>query len=218
MNNPGTTVYVHWYGKLLQGTVVNDNDLMGMVAVRIPLMGGHPVALFTHAHVYASAEEAKQKPAATVPAASTAGDVPTISCRFPSSKSNPSEAWQAIQQFKHEHWDQERNHLCIDALEEFYRRWRVAIAAKYGVTVEATVTVSVDPGSPDGDHSDTYIVDTRTGQVVQYAAEAPQPQPIVSEERYQELKGKMKAKLTKKQMRSTGRIEYTDSIQTSFFD
>jgi hypothetical protein len=42
--------------------------------------------------------------------------------------------------------------------------------------------------------------------------------PIVSEERYQELKEKMKVKLTKKQKNSTGRIEYTDSIQTSFFD
>ena len=34
----------------------------------------------------------------------------------------------------------------------------------------------------------------------------------------QELKEKMKVKLTKKQKNSTGRVEYTDSIQTSFFD
>ncbi len=208
MNNPGTTVYVHWYGgKLLQGTVVNDHDLMGMVAVSIPVQGVQAIALFTPAHVYNQPPQSEVEPqqqAVSVPASST--------------KSNPSEAWQAVQKFKHEHWDQERNHLRIDALEEFYQLWRAGVAAKYGVTIEAAATVSADPGSPEGDQLRNNGHRHRIRRDVQYAALPAQPQPIVSEERYQHLKEKMKAKLTKKQLRSTGRIEYTDSIQTSFFD
>ncbi len=135
MNNPGTTVYVHWYGKLLQGTVVNDNDLMGMVAVRIPLMGGHPVALFTPAHVYASAEESQQAASTlqqpATPAASVA-DSP-VCCR--TTATSTSAAWQTLQKFKQEHWDTSRNHLRIEALEEFYQLWRTSVAAKNGFTV-----------------------------------------------------------------------------------
>ena len=214
MNNPGTTVYVHWYGKLLQGTVVNDNDLMGMVAVRIPLMGGHPVALFTPAHVYASAEESQLKPATTVPAASPAGKTPRP---FPASstKDSPSTAWQAIQHFKQEHWDAAHNHLRVDALEEFYQLWRAAIAAKNGFTIAPAdpPTVAVDPGTPDGDRSSIIVTDVSTGAIVPYAAVSQQPQPLIKT-----TDQVVSAKLTKKQKNSTGRIQYTDSIQTSIFD
>lgn len=239
MNNPGSTVYVHWYGKLLQGTVINDHDLMGMVAVRIPLQGGHPVALFTPGHVYES-ETAANGIQAGEPHKKMAEDRTATSCKDSkpvySTKDNPSEAWQAIQNFKQEHWDDEHNRLRIDSLEEFYQLWRAAVAAKYGFPLAPTALsgspaespfVAVDPGSPDGDHSAKTIVDTETGEIVEYAAvlQQPEPQPapiehhpIITEERYQELKEKMKVKLTKKQLRSTGRIQYTDSIQTSIFD
>lgn len=140
--------------------------------------------------------------------------------RKPSTKTNPSEAWQTIQKFKEEHWNQERNHLRIDALNDFYRLWRIAVAARYGVTIEeAPVTVvAVDPGSPDGDKSATIIVDTETGEILPELPAEVGAQAIVNEYRYQELKEKMKVKLTKKQKNSTGRIEYSDSIQTSLFD
>ena len=219
MTNPGTTVYVHWYGKLLQGTVVNNHDLMGMVAVRIPLMGGHPVALFTPAHVYASAEEAQQSAStlhqSTTPAASVDGS--PVCCR--TTATSPSTAWQAIQHFKQEHWDAAHNHLRVDALEGYYQLWRAAIAAKNGFTIAPAEvpTVSVDLGSPDGDKSGIIIIDTDTGEILPELPPEVEHHPIVSEERYQELKQKMPAKLTKKQLRSTGRIHYTDSIQPSIF-
>lgn len=132
----------------------------------------------------------------------------------------PSDSWQQVQQFKQEHWDYQHGHLSIDALNDFYRLWRIAVAARYGVTIEeAPVTVvAVDPGSPDGDKSATIIVDTETGEILPKLPAEVEHRPIVSEERYQELKEKMKVKLTKKQKNSTGRIEYTDSIQTSLFD
>lgn len=224
MNSPGTTVYVHWYGKLLQGTVVNDNDLMGMVAVRIPLMGGHPVALFTPAHVYSSAEEPQPKPAAAVSAASPAGKSPDHSQPFPapSTKDNPSYACQILQKFKQEHWDQQHNHILTAHLEDFYQLWRTAVAAKQGTTVAPTVftvlpadppTVSVDPGSPDGDRSAIIVTDVTTDTIVPYAAVSQQPQPLIKT--HDQV---VPAKLTKKQLRSTSRIQYTDSIQTSIFD
>lgn len=117
-------------------------------------------------------------------------DNSSVCCR--STATSPSDAWQSLQQFKEEHWDQEHNHLRIDALEDFYRLWRIATAAKYGMTIEPPTVLSGFP------------------------AEAPVP--IVTEERYQELKEKMITKLTRKQLHSTGRIQYTDSIQTSIFD
>lgn len=234
MNEPGTTVFVRWYGKIVQGETIDRKGHCDWppfaewipVRMTIPNSEGDPIVpgvrnicMYHMNHVYASAEEAQQAEAgATVPAAPPSADVPTVSDSF--TKASPSEAWQAIQKFKEEHWDQERNHLRIDALNDFYRLWRIAVAARYGVTIEeAPVTVvAVDPGSPDGDKSATIIVDTETGEILPELPAEVEHRPIVSEERYQELKEKMKVKLTKKQKNSTGRIEYTDSIQTSFFD
>ena len=218
MNNPGTTVFVRWYSKVLQGEVVPntsvDGPLASMVAVRIPLMGTHPVALYTPSHVYTSADEAQQAP----PAASVS-DSP-VCCR--TTATNPSKAWQAIQNFKQEHWDTIHNRLRIEVLAEFYQLWRTAVAAKQGITIAPTVpsglpadspTVSVDPGSPDGDRSSITITDVATGTIVPYAAVSQQPQPLI-----ESLDQVVPAKLTKKKLRSTSRIQYPDSIQTSIFD
>ena len=251
----GTTVYVRWYGKVCQAVTIDRKGhcdwppFADWIPVRmvIPDSDGKPIVegasnicMYYKLHVYATAEEAQQAedafrqsvqlPPATTPADSSAGDAPARS-----TTSNPSERWQALQKFKEEHWDQEHNHLRVDALEEYYQLWRVAIAERYGVTIEYGVTVNeqlatliaVDPGAPEGDKSAEYFVDTETGEIIE-CADVPQPliedtsqiahTPIVSEERYQELKQQMKVKLTKKQLRSTGRIEYADSIQTSLVD
>lgn len=210
----GSTVYVHWYGKLLQGTVINDHDLMGMVSVRIPLQGGHPVALFTPGHVYES-ETAANGIQAGEPHKKMAEDRTATSCKDSmqaSTKDNPSEAWQPIQKFKQEHWDDEHNHLRIDAIEEFYRLWRTSVAAKYGITIEEPPAhfVAVDPGSPDGDRSSEYIVDTHTGEIL---PELPKTAPVPAAS-----PAGPTHKPTKKQLRSTGRIQYNDSIQTTLFD
>ncbi len=235
----GTTVFVYWYGKIVQAQTIDRKGhcdwppFAEWIPVRmvIPNSEGDPIVpgvsnicMYHMHHVYASAEEAQQaidalehkKPSATVQEASASPIVPTVS---DSTTSNPSDAWQAVQKFKQEHWDTEHNHLRIDSLEEFYQMWRNAIAAKMGVTIEPTTIVAVDPGSPDGDHSGTVIVDTETGETLpELPTDAVVHHPIVSEERYQELKQKMAVKLTKKQLRSTGRIEYSDAIQTSLFD
>ena len=77
----------------------------------------------------------------------------------------PSEAWQAIQKFKEDHWDTARNCLRIDALDEFYRFWRAAIAAKYAATTESPVPaaspaalVTADPPAPRPSRKQNPIV------------------------------------------------------------
>ena len=124
------TVYVRWYGNILQGELL-DGEYLGMKQVRIPLDGHHPVALFTPGHVYESAELA---------ANNSPGKSPNIPRSFPElpenfqksaeiSKLDPlvSDDRETIEAFKRDNWDQEHNHLRIDKLDEFYWLWREAM-------------------------------------------------------------------------------------------
>lgn len=109
MRTEGQTVFVPWYGKMLQGNVVRENDMMGMTAVRIPLQGQHPIALFTPGHVYDTEE-----------AAGISESVPKYSENVPKvSETSMCDA------FKESHWDNERNHLRTDSLDEFYFLWKM---------------------------------------------------------------------------------------------
>ena len=101
---------------------------------------------------------------------------------------SPSDAWQRKEQFKADHWDYERGHLQLEYIDEFYQLWRDAIAAKRGIS--------------------TMPAEATT-------------QRIVSDYHMEELKAQLKEtfkKPTAKQKRSTGRIEFQDSVQTSIFD
>ena len=111
MRTEGQTVFVPWYGKMLQGNVVRENDMMGMTAVRIPLQGHHPIALFTPGHVYDTADDAEISE--SVP--KIAKSVPEIEESVPKYSENVPKA----------HWDNERNHLRTDSLDEFYFLWKM---------------------------------------------------------------------------------------------
>ena len=122
--------FVRWYGSVLEGSVVEnttkDGPLAGMVAVRIPLMGMYPVALFCPQHVYETeaqaAEGIRQQPVKR--------DVPVPPAMEHTSDAvvKPvSDAWSQLQQFKRAHWDEQRNHLQTDALDEFYQMWREGV-------------------------------------------------------------------------------------------
>jgi hypothetical protein len=106
-------------------------------------------------------------------------------------KLNASEAWQQVQQFKRDRWDYKLGHLDIDALDEFYQLWRDAIAAKCGYTP-----------------SDVPMVHL-TEEAFFPATSVPATTPAVF---LQETNSQ------RRQKRSTGAIQYTDSIQTSIFD
>ena len=123
MRTEGQTVYVLWYGKVLQGNVVRENDLMGMTAVRIPLQGQHPIALFTPGHVYVTADDAENSK--SVP--KIAKSVPEIEESVPKyAESVPKVAETSqCEAFKKAHWDNERNCLRTDSLDEFYSLWKM---------------------------------------------------------------------------------------------
>ena len=124
------SVFVRWYGSVLEGSVedntTKDGPLAGMVAVRIPLMGMYPVALFCPQHVYETeaqaAEGIRQQPVKRdVP-------VPPAMEHTADAVVKPvSDAWSQLQQFKRAHWDEQRNHLQTDALDEFYQMWREGV-------------------------------------------------------------------------------------------
>lgn len=129
------SVFVRWYGSVVEGSVVEnttkDGPLAGMVAVRIPLMGMHPVALFCPQHVYETAAQASgglsQQPVKQhVP-------VPPVVEPGATADKPVSEAWSQLQQFKREHWDEQRNHLQTDALDEFYQMWREDVRQRRAV-------------------------------------------------------------------------------------
>lgn len=123
MRTEGQTVFVPWYGKVLQGNVVRENDMMGMTAVRIPLQGQHPIALFTPGHVYDTADDAENSK--SVP--KIAKSVPEIEENVPKyAESVPKVSETSMSEaFRKAHWDNERNHLRTDSLDEFYSLWKM---------------------------------------------------------------------------------------------
>ena len=123
MRTEGQTVYVLWYGKVLQGNVVRENDMMGMTAVRIPLQGQHPIALFTPGHVYDKAEDAENSE--SVP--KIAKSVPEIEESVPKYSENVPKVSETSmsEAFRKAHWDNERDHLRTDSLDEFYSLWKM---------------------------------------------------------------------------------------------
>ena len=123
MRTEGQTVFVPWYGKVLQGNVVRENDMMGMTAVRIPLQGQHPIALFTSGHVYDTADDAENSK--SVP--KIAKSVPEIEENVPKYAESVPKVSETSQceAFRKAHWDNERNHLRTDSLDEFYSLWKM---------------------------------------------------------------------------------------------
>ena len=119
----GSPVFVRWYGKVLQGNVVKENDMMGMTAVRIPLQGQHPIALFTPGHVYDTADDAENSK--SVP--KIAKSVPEIEESVPKYSENVPKVSEMsmCEAFRKAHWDNERNHLRTDSLDEFYSLWKM---------------------------------------------------------------------------------------------
>lgn len=113
----GTKVYVRWYGKMLEGEVL-DGEWMGMIQVRIPLDGHHPVALFMPQHVYDSPEKLTETPESPSKAES---DVVILT---PEQYIAKVYVTDLVQRFKESHWDEAHNHLRTEYLDEFYQLWR----------------------------------------------------------------------------------------------
>lgn len=120
--NVGDTVYVRWYGDVVEGKVVDDGNVLTpdrrMIVVRIPIQGLYCQAVFVPEHVYKNAAEAM--------AVSPTVEMP-IQRIIPSTE-NPSGdyIYKQIEDFKNSHWDHDHNHLQVEALDEFYEIWKAS--------------------------------------------------------------------------------------------
>ncbi|UKK52124.1 hypothetical protein L6472_05970 [Prevotella sp. E13-17] len=133
-------VYVSWYNKVVAGEIINHNDMFGMTAVRIPIQGVQATVLYTPQHVYKTVQEAcgdypKHFPTLgefkhSEPPSNVGATIERAIQDAKLIQKVPSEAWVRLQEFKKNHWDTEHNHLCIDALEEFYRLWVEGVSAR----------------------------------------------------------------------------------------
>ena len=160
----GTTVYVTWYGHVVQAEVTDRKGRCDWepyaewipVLMTVPNSEGKPIVegcrnicMFHMHHVYATPDEAQEAwqqyqeeyanrhaaadTPATVPVASAAGvthpDIGPSVGEFVTL----TVAKQRYLNFKAAHWDAERNHLSVDALDDFYQLWCDCIAEKRGL-------------------------------------------------------------------------------------
>jgi hypothetical protein len=214
------TVFVRWYRDILQGEVVENDrqdQLAEMVAVRIPVQGVRVTALFHPQHVYQSEAEAKgNSPIISHPFPKVSAEKREISrtdtenADYNTQKqpenihNNPetdiiisqieagnpnielSEGWKMIQQFKTEHWDYENNHLRIDALDDFYRLWKSLISP--------ILVLNTDPKTLE-----RLKEEYANYNGVLYVTDAKPSTYIVSDEKMEQLKAKLKQSLKPKQ-------------------
>ena len=179
------TVYVRWYGKVLEGELL-EGESMGMKQVRIPLDGHHPVALFTPEHVYdsvdkisVSAPKISEKPREISrseifdycqerinQALLEAEPLDFVAVEVPEPAMN-------MLRFKKEHWDHQRNHLRADSLDQFYQLWCDYMAMRMGTKPQLSMKIEA-PTTPDE------------------AILPPKPQRIVSDEKMAELRTQLK--------------------------
>lgn len=230
----GTKVYVNWYGHVVPVEVIDRKGHCDWppfaewipVRMEIPGSDGKPIApgcknisMFHKHSVYETPEEAKeawdkyqeqwQKRRTTV----EAPRLPTpVEEQHADVVPSPGEvvslevAKARYLQFKADNWDNEHNHLKVSALDEFYGLWRTCIALKLGQQTSLPVASAVTEKEPEPEAvDDTPAVEPQQTDIIQPATDMPKPSKDIP-------------KPTKKQLRSTGRIQYRDSIQTSLFE
>lgn len=195
----GDTVFVRWYGKILEGMIVENNEitpaLASMVLVRIPVQGVRASALYTPQHVYPNAELAGMKEGIKL--------VPTESPTFvPTAEATPndgvSELYRKLQEFKLANWDTEHNHIKIAALNDFYDLWVTYMRARSGAMKQTKHTNIIKTEAPVTNE------------------EAMQPfKRIVSDEKMAELKSQIKKALAPAKSKPRKTVKYT---QLSLWD
>jgi hypothetical protein len=205
----GDTVFVRWYGKILEGMIVENNEvtpaLASMVVVRIPVQGVRASALFTPDHVSSSAELAGIKEHIKV--------VPTELPTFvPTAEATPndvlSEAWRKLQEFKLANWDTERNHIKLSALNDYYDMWKEYVAEKCGYR-----EYPKHPYVPEFNGWNYGIKQPSVGETISNAIK--EAKRIVSDEKMTELKSQIKKALAPAKPKPRKTVNYT---QLSLWD
>lgn len=132
--NPGTTVYFCWYDfqhkkeHILTGEVVDNSDYQGTQWADFVYVRFQPSCVSAPIHHHFLPERLS----------TDQSNVPHDDCYLMlqssdmSAKVEPQQKpinnpWLQMTEFKKRHWDTEHNHIHVDALDEFYRLWRIAI-------------------------------------------------------------------------------------------
>lgn len=193
----GDTVYVWWYGKVVQGMIVENDEttplLASMMVVRIPVLGMTASALYTPAHVYQSETDALAAHQEIANASN--GAINTIrreETPTPQQKSTCEvlfEAEKRIQAFKEAHWDHERGHIRVDALEEFYQLWRTAIAEKMGYhdPKDHPYVPKFNGWSPVKPKPIAPVIENAIKEIKQAKVETKQPKREIKKVKYTQL-------------------------------
>lgn len=139
---PGSTVYVSWYGKTLQGVIVPDDTnnplFASMLHVRVPIQGTPVIAVFTPSHVHTSPDSIPS-PDIVTSSSSVHPPLSSIGCASSATPSVPSPSWSTpsldahrarYRQFLADHWDHSRNRLRTDAIDAFYTIFREGVALR----------------------------------------------------------------------------------------
>ena len=149
------TVYVRWYGKVVEGTVVNEHDKFGMVAVSIPIQGVHSVALFHPDHVYNNVQAASYGANNKIV---TQEKYEELKDQVREKLSQPAaldEEYEKLQKFLEQHWNHERNMLefdywlVYDQMFHAYMRKRLDMEKPQQVEIVNTVIPSTDVPDPN---------------------------------------------------------------------
>lgn len=126
--NIGDTVFVWWYGKPVQGMIVENKEitpmLASMVVVRIPIQGVHASALFMPKNVFETEEQILFKHKIQRAEASKQFEVKISDNESEGSPIQVAkDAYARLIEFKNAHWDNEHNHIEVSALNDFYDLW-----------------------------------------------------------------------------------------------
>lgn len=137
--NPGTTVYFCWYDfqhkkeYTLTGEVVDNSDYQDTQWADFVYVRFQPSCVSAPIHHHFLPERLS----------TDQSNVPHDDCYLMlqssdmSAKVEPQQKpinnpWLQMTDFKNQHWDAEHNHIHVDALDEFYRLWRIAINWRMG--------------------------------------------------------------------------------------
>lgn len=145
--NPGTTVYFCWYDfqhkkeHTLTGEVVDNSDYQDTQWADFVYVRFQPSCVSAPIHHHFLPERLS----------TDQSNVPHDDCYLmlqssvPSAEVEPQQnskanPWLLMTEFKNQHWDTEHNHIHVDALNEFYRLWRIAINWRIGKEIKEEYT------------------------------------------------------------------------------
>lgn len=127
------SVYVRWYNKVVEGEIEKEDDLFGMTAIKMPIQGVTVIALFHPKNIFNTAQEACGDYPKKFTIDTWAPHIPDKSLSESINEAKRAEEdpeWLALQKFKEEHWNHERNMLQLDYWQEYDRMFHAYMRRK----------------------------------------------------------------------------------------